>query len=265
MNTGNDPIRQANRKAFPKFILMTLACGLAGGAVGFCAAWFGLDRLAEGLAAAGSAFARLWAHWLLIACALLRPAVCVPMYLSARRLTAGWDGEDEEIQGRIDREVSAAQWINLLFNVVIFFLFGAVFSGFFAFVTEKSVSPLFFLSLAAFLIGLVEGIMLERRLVDLARRMAPEKEGSVYDLGFRKKWLASCDEAEKLMIGRCAYKAYAAVNTTCLALWVIFTVSAMFLNTGFLPVLVICVIWGVSGSVYNYWAIRLSRPGCREL
>ena len=265
MNTNNDSIKPANRKAFPKFILFTLACALVGGVVGFCSAWFGLDRLAGSLAAAGSVFSRMWAPWLLIACAVLRPALCVPMYRSAKRLLADWDGEDEEAQNRIDRELTVTQWINLLFNVVIFFLFGAVFSGFFASIAAEG-KPVFFpLSLAAFMVGLVEGIMLERRFVDLTKRMAPEKDGSVYDLGFRKKWLASCDEAEKLMIGRCAYKAYTAVNSTCLILWMIFTISAMFLNTGVLPVLVICIVWGVSASVYNYWAIKLSEPGCPAL
>lgn len=265
MNVSNDSVKQANRKAFPKFILFTLACGLVGGVVGFCFAWFGLDRLAGVLAAAGRVFSLLWAPWLLIACAVLRPAVCVPGYFSAKKLVAAWDGEDDEAQNRIDRKITVTQWINLLFNVVIFFLFGAVFSGFFASLTAEGKPVLFPLSLAAFLIGLVEGIMLERRFVDLAKRMAPEKDGSVYDLKFRKKWLASCDEAEKLMIGRCAYKAYTAVNITCIVLWMIFTISAMFLNTGFLPVLVICIIWGVSASVYNYWAIKLSRPGCPAL
>lgn len=262
MNTNHDSIKQANRKAFPKFILFTLACALVGGVVGFCSSWFGLERLAGGLAAAGSLFARLLAPWLLLACAVLRPVVCVPMYFSAKKLAAAWDGEDEEAEERIDRRVTVTQWINLLFNVCIYFLFGAVFSGVFVSVAAEKRGSLFILSLCAFLIGLVEGIMLERRFVDLAKRLAPEKDGSVYDLNFRKKWMASCDEAEKLLIGRCAYKAYTAVNTACMVLWIIFTLSAMFLNTGFLPVLAVCVIWGVSASVYTYWSIKLSKPGC---
>ena len=265
MNPNNDSIRQANRRAFPKFILLTLVCALVGGVAGFCAARFGLDRLSGSLAAVGGVFARLWAPWLLLSCAVLRPALCVPMYFSAKKLTAAWDGEDEEAQDRIDRGITVTQWINLLFNVVIFFLFAAVFSEAFVSIQAEKGIALFILSLCAFVIGLVEGIMLERRLVDLAKRMAPEKDGSVYDFNFRKKWMASCDEAEKLLIGRCAYKAYTAANTACLVLWMVFTISAMFLNTGFLPVLVVCVIWGVSASVYNYWAIKLSRPGCAAL
>lgn len=265
MNDNRDSIKQANRKAFPKFIVFTLICALVGGVVGFCSARFGLDGLAGTLARAGSAFSRLWAPWLLLACALLRPALCVPMYLRAKRLAAAWDGEDEEAEALIDRKATVAQWVNLLFNVCIYFLFAAVFSGAFDSFPEEKGGFLFILALCTFLIGMVEGIMLERRFVDLAKGLAPEKDGSVYDLNFRKKWLASCDEAEKLIIGRCAYKAYTATNTTCMVLWIIFTLSALFLNTGFLPVLVVCIIWGVSASVYTYWSMKLSQLGCPEL
>ena len=39
-------------------------------------------------------------------------------------------------------------------------------------------------------------------------------------------------EAEKLMIGKCAYKAYAAANTACAVLAITFAVCALIFNTG---------------------------------
>lgn len=48
--------------------------------------------------------------------------------------------------------------------------------------------------------------------------MAPEKKTSVYDLKFQKKWMDSCDEAEKILIGKCAYKAFGKTNLTCVIL-----------------------------------------------
>lgn len=103
--------------------------------------------------------------------------------------------------------------------------------------------------------------MLERRTVDITKQIYPEKNGSVYDFSFQKKWMASCDEAEKLMIGQCAYKAYRAVSSACMVLWIILTLAAMFFDTGFLPVLVVCIIWGVSLCVYTHWSIKLSKAG----
>ena len=82
---------------------------------------------------------------------------------------------------------------------------------------------------------------------------------------FQKKWFESCDEAEKLIIGQCAYKAYSAATKVCGALWLIFSLSALFLNTGLLPILTVCIIWGVSQCVYSYWAVKLSAPGANLL
>ena len=36
--------------------------------------------------------------------------------------------------------------------------------------------------------------------------MNPEKTASVYDMKFQKKWLETCDEAEKIIVGKCAFK-----------------------------------------------------------
>lgn len=55
----------------------------------------------------------------------------------------------------------------------------------------------------------------KQKCVDAAKKINPEKTASIYDMKLQKKRLESCDEAEKIMIGKCAYKAYAAVNTVC--------------------------------------------------
>ena len=42
MTNPNDEIRQANRKALPKFLLTLFCAALVGGVFGYCAAFFGL-------------------------------------------------------------------------------------------------------------------------------------------------------------------------------------------------------------------------------
>ena len=65
--------------------------------------------------------------------------------------------------------------------------------------------------------------------------MNPEKTASVYDTKFQKKWMESCDEAEKIMIGKCAFKAYAATNTVCSILSIVLAICALVFGIGFLP------------------------------
>lgn len=260
MTNPNDEIRQANRRALPKFILIVILSCLVGGVVGFCAALFGIERLADGLRAFGRGFSLWAAPWLLAACAVIEPAVCLPQYFSAKRELAAWDGEDEAVSDRVERRLSIVMWVNGTLLICALFFIAAAYSA------GLDQGPfLFFLGLAGFVVTLAESILIQQRLVDLSKRLSPEKQGSVYDLRFQKKWMDSCDEAEKLLIGRCAYKAYTAVSVTCLALWMVFTLSALMFGTGFLPVLAVCIIWGVAQSVYCYWAVKLSSPGAAPL
>ena len=71
--------------------------------------------------------------------------------------------------------------------------------------------------------------------------------------------------AEQLLIGQCAYKAFLAMSKVCGALWLIFTLSALFLGTGLLPILAVCLIWGTGQIAYSYWTLRLDRPGTELL
>lgn len=103
--------------------------------------------------------------------------------------------------------------------------------------------------------------MLQQKLVDLTKRLNPEKKGSVYDTKFQKKWYESCDEAERAIIGQCAFKAYQAMVRVCLGLWVVFALGGMFFNWGFLPALAVCIVWGVGQSVYAWWTLKLGKSG----
>ncbi|HIT02049.1 MAG TPA: DUF3169 family protein [Candidatus Enterenecus merdae] len=264
MKQTDDAIRQANRRALPKFLLILVCASLVGGTAGYCAAYFGLDGLADVLAQAGTFFSLYIAPWLLVACAVLQPAVCIPLYRSAKKAFLSWDGEDEAVSGQIDQRLSITLWISGMFSLVSLFLMGASYAG--PILDEEGphflnllIVPIFFV------LFMVENILLHQRVVDLAKRMAPEKKASVYDVKFQKKWFESCDEAEKLLIGQCAYNAFSATTGVCSALWLVFTLSAMFLNTGFLPLLAVCLIWGVSQCTYSYWAFRLSQPGAKVL
>lgn len=256
MTNRNDEIRQANRKALPKFILILILACLVGGVIGFCAAFFGLEAMAGGLHAAGTVFSRRVAPWLQVACIILEPAVCLPLYLSSKREAAAWDGEDEAVSSRVEGRLSIALWISGIILICAMFLMAATYAG-----GMDTGAAMFFLSIVGFVVVMAETIVFQQKLVDLCKRLSPEKQGSVYDLRFQKKWMESCDEAEKILVGKCAHKAYSAVSITCLALWLIFAIAALFLNTGFLPVLTVCIIWAVSQSVYCFWSIKLSKPG----
>ena len=96
---------------------------------------------------------------------------------------------------------------------------------------------------------------------DAAKQMSPEKKASIYDLQFQKKWVDDCDEAEKIMIGKCAFKAYSAVNRVCAIAEIVLAICALVFGIGFLPSLAVCIIWMVNLSVYCKEAMRYAKAG----
>lgn len=145
----------------------------------------------------------------------------------------------------------------LLALVGAFFLISATYSGGFAMI-EKHLN-MYVLAIVTFLVILAEGVIIQQKVVDITKIMYPEKTASVYDLKFQKKWVDSCDEAEKIMIGRCAFEAFKVTNSVCGALSIILAISALMFDIGFLPSFVVCLIWLVNQCVYGRAAAKCSK------
>lgn len=254
-------IKKANRKALPKFILIIVTGMLVGGLAGFCIAKYRLDILADNIRSAGVFFGTYIAPSLLLMTAIILPLVCILIYRGARNLLSSWDGEDERISDEIDQKLSIVIWLTSAASIVSYFLIAASYSGGFDTLEKKGAFAFLFIGIAAFMIIMIETILIQQKSVDAVKKMNPEKTASVYDLKFQKKWMDSCDEAEKIMIGRCAYKAYAAVNMVCMILGVVFAVGALAFGTGFLPSFAVCLIWIVNLSVYCKEALWYSKAG----
>ncbi len=257
----NNEIQEANRKALPKFMLIMVISLLVGGSAGFCSAKYGLNSLSNGMKSAGTFFGAYIAPWLMLATAVILPVVCVPIYRSAKKLLSTWDSENEEISDTIDRKLSIVIWVASAALILSYFLIAASYAnGFETFENQNNIVS-FFVGIASFFAIMIEAVIIQQKCVDAAKKTNPEKTASVYDTKFQKKWMDSCDEAEKIMIGKCALKAYAATNTVCTVLSIVLAVCALVFGIGFLPSLVVCLIWIVNQSVYCKEALRYSKAG----
>lgn len=262
MKQNNDPIRQENKKALPKFVLISVGGVILGGVLGVILVFLNVEDFADTLDSAGRLFAVHGAPWLLMALPLVELALCLPIYFRAKKQYAHWDGEDENVSNEMETKLSVCLWITSMATILNFFLAAAQFSGF----IEMEGNPMkgspikFFGGLGAFLVTLYVSAVLQQKLVDATKRMNPEKHGSVYDTKFHKKWMESCDEAERAVIGQCAFKAYQAMSMSCLILWAVLGLGGMFFSWGFMPAMTVCIIWGVGQSAFAYWTLKLGRP-----
>lgn len=263
MRNDNDAARQENRKALPRFVLIFILALVVGLILGFTMSFLEFENFGEALAAFWHFFTVRLAGWLLCACPVVELAVGLPLYFGAKRRLAAWDGEEETASDAIEQTLSVCIWITSMATVLSFFLAAGHFAGMAGgiFLDSDMETVYVFLGLGAFLVNLIVTMLFQQKLVDTTKQLYPEKRGSVYDTKFQKKWYDTCDEAERAIIGQCAMKAYRAMSTACLALWAVFVMGGMFFDSGFLPAMAICVVWGVGQSVYSYWAIKLSKPG----
>lgn len=257
----NDEIRNANRKALPKFLLIVLCGGLAGGVIGYSAASNGIDMLADNIRQAGGYFGMNIAPWLLVAAAVITLIVCVPMYHKAAVKLKDWDGEDEQVSDFIEKRVSYIIWITTAALILAFFLITASYSGGPLMFEEKRTVVMYIVSIAAFVAIIVEVLVLQQKCVDITKKMNPEKTASIYDMKFRKKWVDSCDEAEKIMMGKCAFKAYTATNISCAVLAAVFAVSSLLFSAGLMASFAVCLVWIINQSVYCRESLKSSKTG----
>ncbi|MCD7804911.1 MAG: DUF3169 family protein [Oscillospiraceae bacterium] len=253
MENNDNEIKKDNRKALPMFIGIIVLSAVVGFVLGLASVFIDhSDRIGE----LGALFGKYMAPCLMIALAIVVPLICVYEYLSAKKILKGWGGEDEEVYEKADSKLSSVIHATSVALIISFFLIAASYSG-----GMENVSEFTAVAIIGFVAVMAEAIILQQKAVDLIKSTNPEKKGSVYDMRFQKKWLASCDEAEKAMIGQCAYKAYQTTNTVCTVLAVVLALSAMIFGTGFLPSLVVCVIWFANTSAYMREAKKLGKAG----
>ena len=188
----NNTVKRDNRKALQKFFLILLGAAVFGGVAGFAAGWMGHDNLSGVVTAAVTDWLTAMAPWVMIVTSTVSLGMILWLYRSAKKLYAGWDGEEEAAMEQAEEKLSWALMVTTVQVVLDMFFFAAA-------AVSENMSAL--IGMAVFVLSIALLTVSQQKIVDQIRRMNPEKQGSVYDVHFNKKWLASCDEAEQKQIG----------------------------------------------------------------
>ena len=246
-------IKKDNRKALPKYLLVLLGSAVLGTVLGFLIGFAGSNNLGEHAAMALNSFLAVITPWGIPVSSLMLILPAWLKYRSAKKLCAAWDGEDETVADTAEQQLN---WVLLLTTVQLlldFFFFSA------AVIYWVPGRLTILAEIASFLVSIALLIVLQQKVVDLTRKLNPEKQGSIYDLKFKKKWLNSCDEAEQKQIGQAAFKAYNVLNVTCLILWVILVILSFILDISLLPSFLVLLVWGVQSITYIAECIRIQQ------
>ena len=236
----NKTEKSENRRALPKFFLTMLGSLLVGCLLGSLLGFsrvFGLDT--GKIAGLLNGAVRSAMFWGIPVTTLVTMGTCFFLYRSAARKFAAWGGGDEDdVSQSVEILLSWALLISAVQLLLSLFFMTAIGT----YQPEEGTLAM----IGAFLLSCACVIFTQQKVVDLERRMNPEKHGSVYDTKFQKKWLDSCDESERRQIGE------------------VLTVLGMVFEIGMLPVSVLLLVWGVMQVTYALSSIQLSRQSAAE-
>lgn len=165
-------------------------------------------------------------------------------YKSAKKAYAAAENLDEyafeEAYNKIDSKLNTQMSVATICFILAYMLFSI---HFYYSIHMKVSTVTLMISIIAFILVIFVHTIYQQKCVDLFKVMNPEKKGSVYDMKFKDKWLESCDEAERLAIYQCGYKAFKVTNGWCLGLWLLFTLGGIIFHYSMMPVIIVSIIW----------------------
>ncbi len=250
--------QKEDKKAFKKFLFVLLISVIVGFMLGIFSAFIKdiwIIEASEGVKRIGRVFA-IYGGYIITIILLL---VSVILYRKSRKEFFAWDGEDEGIENRIELWLSYVSWFSQLIMIFSYFFLG---TGAYVQLGDKEVVKEMLdtnfvswilnliLVLGSMLFSLVVSMYLQQKVVNFTKELNPEKQGSVYDLNFGKKWWGSFDEAEKFVTYKASYTTMKAISYTCMGLWLFCLIGMIFFDFGVLPLIMVLIIWLVQVSVY---------------
>lgn len=230
-----------DKKATIKFFITLFVSTIFGGVIGWLIAASG-----EGLPNI-LVFISNWLQEnsvLLLAVNLLFAVVSFCFYLQGKRfaIVALSSGDNEEAFDKADCQYSISLCLCSVCLILSFIFYGfslntiKTWSGDALF--KNALSPV-----ALFILTITLTIILQYIVVSATKRLYPEKRGNILDTKFQKDWYASCDEAERKLIGDAAYKSYSATGIIMPFLLLAYILLGLIVNIGVAPFIAIGIIW----------------------
>lgn len=253
-------IKREDKKKLKGFILILIASffggGFLGGAIAICDNIGIVDTVVKPVL---EAFLRWSVYGNFAIMVITLVSVCM-IYMNVKGMLKEWDQEDDIVFSKMNYRLSIGLLITTIAQILSFCFFSA---GILEMERNADLYKNTMIPGAIFWIGFI-GVLIvitisQQKIVNLTKVICPEKKGSIYDKDFQKKWLESCDEAEKAIVYESSYSAYKAVIKACMTLWIISVLGIMFFESGIYPTIVITVIWMCANVTYCVKSMRMEK------
>lgn len=248
--------------SYMKTGMYLLIGALAGGVLG-AGAYMILSSWGQGLeGTAGQLYGALQASILPVLTVLLVLSVlageitCRKLKRIAVQLPDAEDEESDRLEYEEEKWGALSLNLNIISQVLCIIILSAGYSSNYLDSSEAARRS-FLYACVVFVICMAYDSFWQIRYVRLVQLGHPEKTVDPSSRNFQKKWLESCDEAEREVIYRSSYKAYAMMGKLIPVLLVITMLANLFFNTGMLAVVMVAVIWLAVTLTYTRSCVAL--------
>lgn len=179
--------------------------------------------------------------------------IIIILYFIVKKRLSDFKEDDEAFFDSVDRQLNF-----LLPFISVDMIFSFCFFG----ISIISFAEAFNIwALLIFLANMAFTLFMITKSIKLTKILYPEKKGNPLDFNFDKVWIESCDEAEKYVIYKAAYKCYQYMNYAYSSAMVVSLLISIIINIGIYPYLLITFLWITQTLVYSVYAIKYQR-GC---
>lgn len=236
-----------------RFILVVFLSGIFGGVAGFLFASSESSLTVVGNTVSGILISySIYMSIVFDAAALL---IAYVLYRISKKEFQLWDQEDSDYIAKTERKLSIsliASEIGPILSMTAFCI--SVLDPHKNGNAVKMICMLAFITLS-FLLA-----FLQRKIVSLDQDINPEKKGDPLDFNFQKQWLKSCDEQEKQVAYKSAYKAFRVSQIFYVVILIVLILVGPFFEIGISPFLIVGSIWLLQVLVYSITSLNLSKP-----
>ncbi len=246
--------KKVKNKTFRKWVWIMIGAGILGFLSGMGSALLG--NVMEDISFSPESFA--WpleiASLVLFALVNIAAIAISTYYYKTYKVKAdNWDGEDEAVIEEIEDKLDFALIPTVIITQCDYFLLAlcayiALHYG--VELKDLGLICMTFIAVAILFVSIFTFVAIQKKVVDLAKKLNPEKRGDIFDMKFHKVWEASCDEAEKAKIYKSGFEAYKKGMTACQVMWVLSLLGMSSFDTGLFPSFCITVIMLVMSVTY---------------
>lgn len=196
--------------------------------------------------------------------AIVALIVVLVLYLSCRKMEERLkkNPDDDDLWDKLEEKLNTPMIIANTMSIIDAFFIGCLFYivEFYDFAKNGGIQAVIVvIDIFLVILVLAAGILIPKGIVDIEKRLNPEKEGNVFDFRFDEVWLASCDEAQKMIAYKAAYHALKNTNVACSILWVLAATGIFLFKSGVFPLFCVCIIWLISNVSYMGMGAKLEK------